>query len=209
MARLYSAIAITCDTYPTGLHYQIHGPAIAFSGIMAANERINDQNVNFKRLNGLSDSVNPWYVYRCAPMFGRGESAKRDAVGNARERRVGSLWLHRRGQSANRDAFVGDQSATAGASGLSAHFTASVCSGLHCRHLNSVRPFSAMTAFILFLQCEHRVVSILDLRFCRQPGHGTKVPLASLSEEIRGDRHAGCYRTSDANLHADREPGRE
>jgi len=60
------------------------------------------------------------------------------------------------------------QSTVDAARGLSAHFTASVCSGSsrsHFRHLNSVRPFSARTAFIRLLQCVQRVASMADLRF--------------------------------------------
>jgi hypothetical protein len=59
-------------------------------------------------------------------------------------------------------------SSAAVARGLSAHFSASVWRGSsrsHFKHLNSVRPFSAMTAFIRLLQRAQRVVSMVDLRF--------------------------------------------
>jgi hypothetical protein len=73
------------------------------------------------------------------------------------------------------------QSTAGAASGFCAHFTASVCSGStrsQCRHLNSVRPFSAMRAFIRFLQCEQRVVSMIDLSLAPLIGPWNKSSLA-------------------------------
>jgi hypothetical protein len=61
----------------------------------------------------------------------------------------------------------GDQSAAGAASGPCADFTAAVLIGStrsQCRRLKSVRPFSAMTVFIRFWQCEHRVVSNNGIR---------------------------------------------
>src|ERR1700677_2024428 len=77
-----------------------------------------------------------------------------------------------------------DQSTTGAASGLRAHFKASVCSGStrsQCRHLNSVRPFSARTAFVRFLQCEHRVVSMADLSLVPSTGPWNKSSVTELS----------------------------
>jgi hypothetical protein len=45
--------------------------------------------------------------------------------------------------------------------------------------LNSVRPFSARTAFMRLLQCAQRVASMVDLRFRANADHGTKVPAMS------------------------------
>ena len=62
MAKLYSAIAVARHTYPAGLHNQVHRAAIAFSGIMAADKRVNKQNVDFERLNGFNDGVDDGFL---------------------------------------------------------------------------------------------------------------------------------------------------
>jgi len=48
-------------------------------------------------------------------------------------------------------------------------------------HLNSMRPFSAMTAFIRFLQCEQRVVFMVELSLVPSTGLWNKSSITELS----------------------------
>jgi hypothetical protein len=92
--------------------------------------------------------------------------------------------------------FLRDQANSGAARGLCAHFTASVCNGSilsHLRHLRSVLPSVAATAFIRFLQCGQRVASMGRSLFSRQTRPWNKSSKAAFIMSFPGDFHAGRH----------------